>query len=92
MGLMIGAALGVMLGIGVVRIHRFVDGGVIVGALAGGLGGWLGARWFGPDLAAALAHSDPAGAAAAGALGGMALALVAGIVTVQVRNRLHATR
>ncbi|WP_297083936.1 hypothetical protein [uncultured Demequina sp.] len=88
--LLMGTVLGAFLGYGAVKIHPLLDGGAIVGIVAGALGGYVGARWFGEDLAAVIADSEIAGIAAAGALGGIVLALVAGPIVAAVRKRRAA--
>ncbi|MFV0632917.1 hypothetical protein [Demequina sp.] len=72
-------ALGAMLGYGVIKVHALIDGGALIGIAAGALGGWLGARWWGPSLQEPLADSSFAGAVAGGAIGAVAFALLAGI-------------
>jgi len=83
----LGAVLGAFLGYGTVKIHPSLDGGAWVGLLAGALGGYVGARWFGDDLAPYVAHSEIAGIAAAAALGGIVLAAIAGPAAALVRRR-----
>ena len=75
----LGVVLGLITGIGVTSVHPAIDPGRWIAAVAGVLGGWAGASWWGADLAAHVSGHSYAGAAIGGAIGGFALALLVGI-------------
>jgi hypothetical protein len=71
--------LGAMTGSGAAKVHRYVDGGWWLNLLAGALGGYLGKGLWADALTPSLADSRLAGVAVAGAIGGIVLALAAGL-------------
>lgn len=74
------AGVGVMLGTTASRVHPVVNPGLIASAVAGAIGGLLGARWWGETLAGPLAGHEEAGALAAAGLGGALFGVFAGLL------------
>lgn len=72
--------LGLVTGSGASKTNPKVDGGVVLNAVSGGLGGLLGGNFLGPEFAEALSGSDLAGSGAGGAVGGIVLSLIVGFL------------
>lgn len=81
-------AVGTFTGVCASRTHPNVNPGVLLALGAGALGGLAGAPLLGATFAGMLYDSTLAGATAAAALGGIAMALAAGIAMRQLRRRL----
>lgn len=84
----VGLVAGIIFGVSASKVHRVVDGGVLVTGLAGLLGGWWGQMWWAADLTARFDGLSLAGHAVAGALGGALLGVLAGAAWRIARPRI----
>lgn len=87
MELLVTLAVGAMLGCGVAKTHPLVNAGAVIGAAAGVVGAWLGARALGGAFAPALSDHDFAAAIAGGAVGALILSAVVGAAVVALKRR-----
>lgn len=83
----IAVAVGLITGSGAAKTHPRVDGGFLINAAAGMLGGLMGGAVLSGRFSPMLSDAPLAGAAAGGAVGGIVLAVAAGIAWRTWRSR-----
>ncbi|MDE0572068.1 hypothetical protein ON058_01405 [Demequina sp. B12] len=72
-------AVGLLTGTTAARVHPVVNPGWVLATIAGLLGGWIGALWWGPAFTTLLGGHALAGDIAGAAIGGMVGAALTGL-------------